>query len=54
MLVRTLPTRPDPYIIIQKKNLKKFIGKATEDEVKGLNDEGLETQTIPWIKDKDN
>ena len=37
-----------------KKKFKRIYGKATEDEVKGLNDEGIETQTIPWIKDKDN
>tara|TARA_B100001741_G_scaffold54383_1_gene42189 strand:+ start:693 stop:1124 length:432 start_codon:yes stop_codon:yes gene_type:complete len=37
-----------------KKKLKGIYGKATNDEIKSLNDEGIETQTIPWIKDKDN
>ena len=37
-----------------KKKSKGIYGKATIDEVKSLNEEGIETQTIPWIKDKDN
>ncbi|MFL2894111.1 MAG: DUF1178 family protein [Candidatus Pelagibacter sp.] len=37
-----------------KKKSKAIYGKATNDEVKSLNEEGIETQTIPWIKDKDN
>ena len=37
-----------------KKKSKGIYGKATEDEIKSLNEEGIETQTIPWIKDKDN
>ena len=37
-----------------KKKSKGIYGKATEDEIKSLNEEEIETQTIPWIKDKDN
>ena len=37
-----------------KKKSKGIYGNATNDEVKSLNEEGIETQTIPWIKDKDN
>ena len=37
-----------------KKKSKGIYGKATNDEVKSLNEEGIQTQTIPWIKDKDN
>ena len=37
-----------------KKKSKGIYGKATNYEVKSLNEEGIETQTIPWIKDKDN
>ena len=37
-----------------KKKSKGIYGKATNDEIKTLNDEGIETQIIPWIKDKDN
>ena len=36
------------------KKSKGIYGKATNDELKNLNEEGIETQTIPWIKDKDN
>ena len=47
--------RPDQSIMIQKKNKSKGIyGKASNEEIKSLNDEGIETQTIPWIKDKEN
>ena len=29
-------------------------GTATNDEIKELNDEGIITETIPWIEDKNN
>ena len=29
-------------------------GKATKKEVKELSEEGIETETIPWINNKDN
>ena len=38
-----------------KKNSKKGIyGKATSQEVKELKNEGIETELIPWIYDKEN
>ena len=37
-----------------KKNSKGIYGKASLDEVKNLSEEGIETQTIPWINDKEN
>ena len=38
-----------------KKKLKKGIyGSATSDEIKELKEEGIETETIPWIEDKNN
>ena len=37
-----------------KENKKGIYGKATKEEVKELNDEGIVTQTIPWIDDKEN
>ena len=37
-----------------KKKSKGIYGKATSYEIKNLNEEGIETQTVPWIKDKDN
>ena len=37
------------------KNSKKAIyGKASSKDIKELNDEGIVTQTIPWINDKEN
>ena len=38
----------------KKKASKGIYGKASDDEIKRLNDEGIETQTIPWFKDKEN
>ena len=37
-----------------KKKKKGIYGKATKEEIKELNEEGIETQTIPWIDDKEN
>ena len=38
-----------------KKNSKKGIyGKATSQEVKELKNEGIETELVPWINDKEN
>ena len=38
----------------KKKISKGIYGKATPDEVKEVNDEGIRTETIPWINDKEN
>ena len=38
-----------------KKNYKKGIyGNASMDEIKELKEEGIETETIPWINDSEN
>ena len=37
----------------QKKN-KGIYGKATKEELKELNEEGIKIQTIPWLEDKEN
>tara|TARA_B100000029_G_scaffold496652_1_gene563252 strand:+ start:356 stop:781 length:426 start_codon:yes stop_codon:yes gene_type:complete len=38
-----------------KKKVKKGVyGKASEKEVKELKNEGIETEIIPWINDKEN
>tara|TARA_B100001250_G_C19789434_1_gene785721 strand:- start:648 stop:1073 length:426 start_codon:yes stop_codon:yes gene_type:complete len=38
-----------------KNNSKKGIyGNASSEDIKELKDEGIETQVIPWIEDKDN
>ena len=38
----------------KKKNKKGIYGNATQNEIKELREEGIETAVIPWIKDKDN
>ena len=37
-----------------KKNSKGIYGTASIDEIKELKDEGIETEMIPWIEDKNN
>ena len=37
-----------------KKKQKGIYGSASKEEVKELRDEGIETEVIQWIKDKDN
>tara|TARA_B110001454_G_scaffold207174_1_gene218338 strand:- start:299 stop:718 length:420 start_codon:yes stop_codon:yes gene_type:complete len=37
-----------------KKKTKSIYGKATKEEIEDLNEEGIETTTIPWIKDYEN
>ena len=29
-------------------------GKVIKEDIKNLKDEGIETQNIPWIEDKEN
>tara|TARA_B110000263_G_C14924768_1_gene336472 strand:+ start:352 stop:492 length:141 start_codon:yes stop_codon:yes gene_type:complete len=41
------------YIMIKKKS-KTIYGKATQEEINDLDEEGIETTTIPWIKDNEN
>ena len=37
-----------------KKNSKGIYGKATIDEVKELDEEGIKSEIIPWVNEKDN
>ena len=37
-----------------KTEKKGIYGNATSDEVKELHEEGIETETIPWINDNEN
>ena len=37
-----------------KKKTKGIYGKATNAEIKELREEGIDTEIIPWIKDKNN
>ena len=38
----------------KKKEKKGIYGNASSAEVKELNNEGIETEIIPWINDKEN
>ena len=38
----------------KKKEKKGIYGKASEQEVKELKNEGIETEMIPWVNDKEN
>ncbi len=38
----------------KKKNKKGIYGNASKEDVKELKEEGIETDMIPWIEDKDN
>ena len=37
-----------------KKSKKGIYGNASLKEIKELNEEGIETETIPWVNDKEN
>ena len=37
-----------------KKRKKGIYGKASIDDIKELSEEGIETETIPWLKDNEN
>tara|TARA_Y100001970_G_scaffold198375_1_gene241354 strand:- start:6940 stop:7365 length:426 start_codon:yes stop_codon:yes gene_type:complete len=37
-----------------KKRKKGIYGKAKNEEIKELNEEGIETESIPWVYDKEN
>ena len=37
-----------------KKNQRGIYGNASKKQIKDLQDEGIETQTFPWIEDKNN
>tara|TARA_B100000424_G_scaffold234830_1_gene198846 strand:- start:151 stop:579 length:429 start_codon:yes stop_codon:yes gene_type:complete len=38
----------------KKKNQKGIYGSASKKQIKDLQDEGIQTQTFPWIEDKNN
>ena len=37
-----------------KKSKKRIYGKASSRDIKELNEEGIETATIPWLSENDN
>jgi len=38
----------------KKKNTKGIYGTASEKDIQELNEEGIETQLVPWFQDNDN
>ena len=38
----------------QKKKSKGIYGNASKKDLKDLKEEGIDTQMIPWVEDKDN
>ena len=56
LLVKILLMKQDLFIIIIKKKISKkgIYGTASKEEIKELKEEGIETDTIPWIEDKNN
>ena len=37
-----------------KKKHKGIYGTASREEIKDLRDEGIDTEIIPWVEDKNN
>ena len=40
--------------MIKKIKKKNIYGSATKQDLKELKEEGIDTQMIPWIEDKNN
>ena len=53
MLVITLLKKLGVFIIIKKKQ-RVYYGKVTAEEIDELNEEGIETTTIPWLDKTEN
>ena len=57
-ILREVIRLKDMFIDLQqgneKKKVKGIFGKASEDEVKELREEGIEAEVIPWLEDKNN
>ena len=54
MLVITLLMKQGLFIMIKKKKEKGIYGTASNDEIKELKEEGIETEVIPWVENKNN
>ena len=44
----------DQSIIMIKKKSKGIYGTASQDDLKELKEEGIDTQMIPWINENQN
>ena len=54
MLVEILRMRLGQFTTIKKKPPKGIYGSPSKQDLKELKEEGIETQVIPWINDRDN
>ena len=54
MLEKILLMRHDLFIYNNKKKKKGIFGTASIDQIKELREEGIETEVIPWVEDKNN
>ena len=54
MLVKILPMKQDLFIIIIKKIIKEFMVQHQYEDMKELREEGIDTEIMPWIEDKNN
>ena len=54
MLEKIFHMKQDRYIMEKKKYKKGIYGKASVEEIHDLNNEGIETAQIPWVKDNEN
>ena len=54
MLEKIFPMRRDLYTTTKTKQKKGIYGSASFNEIKELKDEGIDTEMIPWIEDKNN
>ena len=54
MLETILLTKQDHCITTTKKKQKGIYGNASKKQIKELQEEGIETETFPWIEDKNN
>ena len=54
MSVKILPMKQDLSIMVEKKKKKGIYGSASKQDLKELKEEGINTQMIPWVEDKNN
>ena len=46
--------KQDQYITMKKKKKKVFMAQHQNKTLKNLKKKGIDTQTIPWVEDKNN
>ena len=54
MLEKILHMRHVQFITIIIKKDQRYLWKASNEEVKELKEEGINTEIVPWVNEKDN